>query len=134
MDNTIHTPYRCQGQSHHLHMTSINHFIHVNISCKHISIFTFNMSFYDQEMTHTSKPCNGHCTYNSSHVNTLEYTYLHPHRSQHFQVVAHSQSNHNRPHNSSKLSSETSPLTVQKTGHKSLNNLSYSSPGKLTIT
>ena len=27
----------------------------------HISTFTFNMSFYDQAMTHTSKPCNGHC-------------------------------------------------------------------------
>ena len=36
MDNTIHTTYRCHGQSHHLHMTSINHFIHVNLSCKHI--------------------------------------------------------------------------------------------------
>ena len=62
MDNTIHTTYRCHGQSHHLHMTSINHFIHVNLSCKHISTFTFNMSFYDQARTHTSKPCNGHCT------------------------------------------------------------------------
>ena len=28
---------------------------------EHISTFTFNMSFYDQAMTHTSKPCNGHC-------------------------------------------------------------------------
>ena len=27
----------CHGQSHHLHMTSIHHFIHVNISCTHIS-------------------------------------------------------------------------------------------------
>ena len=62
MDNTIHTTYRCHGESHHLHMTSINHFIHVNLSCKHISTFTFNISFYDQAMTHTSKPCNGHCT------------------------------------------------------------------------
>ena len=35
----------CHGQSHHLHMTSIHHFIHVNISCKHISTFTCNMSF-----------------------------------------------------------------------------------------
>ena len=62
MDNTIHTTYQCHGQSHHLHMTSINHSIHINLSCKHISTFTFNMSFYDQTMTHTSKPCNGHCT------------------------------------------------------------------------
>ena len=29
MDNTIHTTYRCHGQSHHLHMASINHFIHI---------------------------------------------------------------------------------------------------------
>ena len=43
----------CHGQSHHLHMTSIHHFIHVNISYKHISTFTYNMSFYDQTMTHT---------------------------------------------------------------------------------
>ena len=62
MDNTIHTTYRYHGQSHHLHMTSINHFIHINLSCKHISTFTFNMPFYDQTMTHTSNPCNGHCT------------------------------------------------------------------------
>ena len=37
MDNTIHITYRCHEQSHHLHMTSINHFIHVNLSCKLIS-------------------------------------------------------------------------------------------------
>ena len=43
----------CHGQSHYLHMTSINHFIHVNISYKHISTFTCNMSFYVQTMTHT---------------------------------------------------------------------------------
>ena len=60
MDNT--TTYRCHGQSHHLHITSINHFIHVNLSCKHISTFAINMSLYDQAMTHISKPCNGHCT------------------------------------------------------------------------
>ena len=58
MGNTIHTTYRCHGQSHHLHMTSINHFIHVNLSCKHISTFTFNMSFNDQEVIHTSNPFN----------------------------------------------------------------------------
>ena len=40
MDNTIYTTYRCHGQSHHLHMTSINHFINVNLSCKHISTST----------------------------------------------------------------------------------------------
>ena len=52
----------CHEQSHHLHMISIPHFIHVNISCKHISTFTFNMSLYDQAMARTSKQCNGHCT------------------------------------------------------------------------
>ena len=34
---------RCNGQSHHLHITSIHHSIHVNISYKHISTFTYNM-------------------------------------------------------------------------------------------
>ena len=43
----------CHGQSHHLHMTSILHFIHVNILCAHISTSTYNMSFYVQAMTHT---------------------------------------------------------------------------------
>ena len=43
----------CHGQSHHLHLTSIHHFIHVNISYNHISTFTSNMSFYVQVMTHT---------------------------------------------------------------------------------
>ena len=51
----------CHGQSHHLHMTSIYHFIHVNISCKHISTSTYNMSLYVQVMTHTQ----------SSHVMTI---------------------------------------------------------------
>ena len=55
MDNTINATYRCHGQSHHLHMTSIHHFIHVNISYKHISTFTFNMSFYDQAMCNAPK-------------------------------------------------------------------------------
>ena len=43
----------CHGQSHHLHMTSIHHSIHVDISCTHISTSTYNMSFYVQAMTHT---------------------------------------------------------------------------------
>ena len=54
---------KCHGQSHHLHMTSIHHFILVNISYKHISTFTCNMSFYVQAMTHKINPCNGHFTY-----------------------------------------------------------------------
>ena len=43
----------CHGQSHHLHMTSIHNFIHVNILCTHISTSTYTMSFYVQVMTHT---------------------------------------------------------------------------------
>ena len=60
MDNINHTTIGCHGQSHHLHMTSIHHIIHVNISCMHISTSTYNMSFYVQAMKHTIKPCNGH--------------------------------------------------------------------------
>ena len=76
MDNTIHTTYRCHGQSHHLHMTSINHFIHVNLSCKHIPTFTINMSFYDQAMTPTQASHVMTIAHNnSSYVNTLEYSY-----------------------------------------------------------
>ena len=66
----------CHGQSHHLHMTSIYHFIHVNVSYKHILTFTFNMSFYDQAMTHTQvSHVMAIAHNNSSHVNTLEYSY-----------------------------------------------------------
>ena len=57
----------CHGQSHHLHMTSIHYFIHVNISYKHILTFTFNMSFYDQAMTHTQ----------ASHVMAISHTVHH---------------------------------------------------------
>ena len=54
----------CHGQSHHLHMISIHHFIHVNISCTHISTSTYNMSFYVQAMTHTqSSHVMAICTY-----------------------------------------------------------------------
>ena len=66
----------CHGQSHHLHMTSIQHFIHVNISYKHISTFTFNMSFYGQAMTHTQASHVMTIAHNnSSYVNMLEYSY-----------------------------------------------------------
>ena len=65
----------CHGQSHHLHMTSIHHFIHVNISYKHISTFTCNMSFYVQAMMNTqSSHVMAIAHTNSSHVNTLEHT------------------------------------------------------------
>ena len=71
MDNTIHTTYRCHGQSHHLHMTSIHYFIHVNIST-----FTFNMSFYVQAMTNTqASHLMAIAHTNSSHVDTLEYSH-----------------------------------------------------------
>ena len=54
----------CHRQSRHLHMTSIHHFIHVNISCTHISKSTYNMSFYVQAMTHTqSSHVMAICTY-----------------------------------------------------------------------
>ena len=63
---------RCHGQSHHLHMTFIYHFLHVNISYNHISTFTCNMSFYVQVMTHTqSSHVMAIAHTNSSHVNTF---------------------------------------------------------------
>ena len=61
---------RCHGKSHHLHMTSIHHFIHVNISGMHISTSTYNMLFYIQATTHIQS---SHV--NPSHVNTMEHTY-----------------------------------------------------------
>ena len=65
----------CHGQSHHLHMTSIHHFIHVNISYKHVLTFTFNMSFYDQATTHTQLSHVMAITHkNLSQVNILEHT------------------------------------------------------------
>ena len=74
MDNTIHTTYQCHRQSHHLHMTSIHHFIHANISCKLIPTFTFNMSFYDQAVTHTQAINVMAIAYtNLSHVNILQH-------------------------------------------------------------
>ena len=66
----------CHGQSHHLHMTSIHHFIHVNISYKHILTFTFNMSFYDQTMTHIQPSHVMAIAHNNlSHVNILQHTH-----------------------------------------------------------
>ena len=66
----------CHRQSNHQHITSLHHFIHVNISYKHISIFTFNMSFYDQAMTHTQANHVMAFAHNhSSHVNMLEYSH-----------------------------------------------------------
>ena len=63
--STQSTPLtKCHGQSHHLHMTSIHHFIHVNILCTHISTSTYNMTFYVQAMTHTqSSNVMDICTY-----------------------------------------------------------------------
>ena len=66
----------CHGQSHHLQMTSIHRFIHVNISYKHISTFAFNMSIYNKAMTHTQANHIMAIAHNNSpHVNTLEYSY-----------------------------------------------------------
>ena len=87
----------CHGQSHHLHMISTPHFIHVNISCKHISTFTFNMSLYDQAMTQTSKPYNGHCTQQfitCQHIRTHILTSKHVTLSQ---AMTHSNKSHNGP-------------------------------------
>ena len=88
---------RCHGQSHHLHMISIPHFIHVNISCKHISTFTFNISFYDQAITHASKPCNDHCTQQfitCQHIRTHILTSKHVTLSQ---AMTYSNKSHNGP-------------------------------------
>ena len=53
------------------------------------------MSFYDQAMTHSqASHVMAIAHTNSSHVNMLEYSYLHPNRSLHCQVVAHSQSSY----------------------------------------
>ena len=62
---TLSTPLTgCHGPSHHLHMTSIHHFIHVNISCTHISTSIYNMPFYVQPMTQTqSSHVMAICTY-----------------------------------------------------------------------
>ena len=74
------------GQSHHLHMTSIHHFIHVNISCTHIPTSTYNMSFYFQAMTHTkSNHVMTICTYK---LITCQYIRTHILTSKH---VTHSQ-------------------------------------------
>ena len=76
----------CHGQSHHLHMTSIHHFIRVNISCTHIPTSTYNMSFYFQAMTHTrSSHVMTICTYK---LITCQYIRTHILTSKH---VTHSQ-------------------------------------------
>ena len=65
----------CHGQSHHLHMTSIYHFIHVNILCTHILTSTYNMSLYVQTMTHTkSSHVMVICTYK---LTTCQYIRTH---------------------------------------------------------
>ena len=76
MNNCTHAYHQCIMDNYiYLHIISIHHFIHVNISCKHISTFTFNMSFYDQAMTHTQASRVMATSHNhSSHVNTLEHS------------------------------------------------------------
>ena len=73
---TQSTPFiECHGQSHHLHMISIHHFIHVNITCTHISTSTYIMSFYAQVMKHTqSSHVMVTCTYK---LTTCQYIRTH---------------------------------------------------------
>ena len=54
-------------------------FIHVNILCKHISTFTFNMPFYDQAMAYTQGIHVMAIAHNNSpHINMLEHIHRHP--------------------------------------------------------
>ena len=54
MDNSTHAYHQCIMDNYiYMHIIFIHHFIHVNISCKHISTFTFNMSFCYHVMAHT---------------------------------------------------------------------------------
>ena len=93
------------GQSHHLHMTSIHHFTHVNISCTHISISTSNMPVYVQAMTHTqSSHVMTICTYK---LLTCQYIRTHILTSKHVtlsQVVTLSSKSYNGPEASHKQS------------------------------
>ena len=95
----------CHGQSHHLQMTSIHHFIHVNISCKHISTSTYDMPFYVQALTHTqSSHLMSICTYK---LITCQYIRTHILTSKHVtlsQVMTLSNKSYNGPEASHKPS------------------------------
>ena len=109
---------RCHGQSHHLHMTSIHHFIHVNISYKHISTFIYNMSFYVQAMTHTqSSHVMVICTYQPI---TCQYIRTHILTSKHV-TLSQAMTLSNKPYNGPEAShnqSQTGPRDRPQTSHK----------------
>ena len=75
MNNSTHAYHQCIIDNYiYMHIISIHHFIQVNILCKHILTFTFNMSFYDQAMTHKqASHVMAIAHNNSSHVNVLEH-------------------------------------------------------------
>ena len=108
----------CHGQLHHLHMTSIHHFIHVNISCTHISTLTYNMSFYVQAMTYTqSSHVMVICTYK---LITCQYIRTHILTSRHVtlsQTMTPSNKSYYGPEESHKQS-QTRPRDRPQTGHK----------------
>ena len=108
----------CHGQSHHLHMTSIHHFIHVNILCTHILTSTYNMSFYVPAMTHTqSSHVMAICTYK---IITCQYIRTYILTSKHVtlsQAMTLSNKSHNGPEASHKQSQTRQRDRPQK-GHK----------------
>ena len=119
---------RCHGQSHHLHMTPIHHFIQVNILGTHISTSTYNMLFYVQAMTHTQ----------SSHVMviftykliTCQYIRTHILTSKHVtlsQAMTLSNKSYNGPEASHKQS-QTELRDRPHTGHKHRPHAVTSSP------
>ena len=67
----LHNPHHSPGvmdRSHHLHLSSTLHFIHVNILCTYISTSTQNMPFDVQAMTHTqSSHVMASCTYGGNY-------------------------------------------------------------------
>ena len=77
MDNSTHSYCQCIMENYiYMHTISIHHFTYVNISYKHILAFTFNMSFYDQAMTHQQASHVMSIAHNnSSHINMLELSH-----------------------------------------------------------
>ena len=99
-------------------MTSVHHFIHVNISYKHISTFTYNMSFYVQEMTHKqSSHVMVICTYKlitCQYIRTHILTFKHVTLSQAMTLL-------NKSYNGLKANhkqSQTKPRDRSQTCHK----------------
>ena len=112
-------------------MTFIHHFIHVNISCTHISTSTYNRSFYIQAMTH---PQSGHvmaictykfitCQYIRTHILTSKYVTLSQamtlsNESYNGPEASHQQSK--VPQNRPKISHKHRPHTVAGSPKRSL--------------